>query len=143
MPLHLLAWSPPSLLRPFSVLYLALPPTPLCWVSLLESALPFSLFPPLCSSLFLLPSCLPSLDSLPALRPLLRGVWSWAVAWGDSERLECGKGGVGWGSGVAVGWGCGEGGFLLAGQSSATSLECRPPGHAKLMTSRSRNACCC
>lgn len=44
---------------------------------------------------------------------------------------------MGWGSGEL--WGA-EGGFLLAGQSSATSLECRPPGHAKLMTSRSRNA---
>lgn len=62
------------------------------------------------------------------------------VAWGDSERLECGKGGGGLGSGEP--WGGHEGGFLLAGQSSATSLECRPLGHAKLMTSRYRNARC-
>lgn len=62
------------------------------------------------------------------------------VAWGDSERLECGKGGGGLGSGEP--WGGHEGSFLLAGQSSATSLECRPLGHAKLMTSRCWNARC-
>lgn len=63
---------------PFSMLYLALL-LPF-WVCFLESVFPlFSLFPPLCSSLFLLPPSLPSLDSRPALQPLFGGVWSWAA----------------------------------------------------------------
>lgn len=92
--------APPCLLLHASVLYLALPPP--CWVCFLESALPlFSLFPPLCSSPFLLPPFLPSLDSCPALWPLLGGVWSWAVELPGAtvKDWNVGRAGVGWGSG--------------------------------------------
>lgn len=106
------------------------------WVSFLESLLPsLPLF------LLLVPPCLPILDSPGPPASWWGLVLGSQVAWGDSERLECGEGGGRLGEWGAAGGG--EGGFLLAGQSSATSLECRPPGHAKLMTSRSRNACHC
>lgn len=82
----------------------------------------------------------PGLQPGPPASPWWGLVLGSGVAWGDSERLECGKGGGGLGEWGSVGGG--EEGFLLAGQSSATSLECRPPGHARLMTSHSRNARC-
>lgn len=68
--------------------------------------------------------------------PLLGEVWSWAarVAWGDSERLECGKGGCGLGEWGAVG-GSGRG-FSLGWSefSHLTRVEATRPCQADDIT---------
>lgn len=82
------------------------------WVSFLARISPPSLLPVsfalfLLSSAFLLAQA--GLPPSPLASPWWGLVLGSRVAWGDSERLECGKGGVGWGSGEL--WGAEGGGF--------------------------------
>lgn len=111
VPLYLLVWPSPSLLLP---LVCALPGSPAARrVSFLARVSPPSLWPVsfalfLLSSAFLLAQA--GLPPSPLASPWWGLVLGSRVAWGDSERLECGKGGVGWGSGEL--WGA-EGGFSL------------------------------
>lgn len=111
------------------------------WVSFLARISPpslrpvsFALFLP-----FLLPSCLPKLDSSQpsGLRPLVGLGFGQLSCLGRPVKDLNGKGGVGWGVGSCGGR---RGVSLGLVRVQPPRWECRPPGHAKLMTSRSRNA---